>query len=74
VLAPLPVGILGAWARSGPEALAIAIEGFGAIALAYLVTEALLREAHNAEERSWIAAIFFAGSIPLFMTAVIVGR
>ena len=62
-------GILGAWSRSGPDALAITIEGFGAIALAYLVTEALLREAHGQAEQPWIAAMFFAGFIPLFLAA-----
>lgn len=57
-------GVLGAWARRGPEELVTGIEGFGAIALAYLVVEELLREVHEQEEKPSIAATFFAGFIP----------
>ena len=65
-------GVLGAWARSGPERLATGIEGFGAIALAYLVIEELLREAHGREQKPWIVATFFVGFIPFFIAAAIV--
>ena len=67
-------GVLGAWAESAPTPLAITIEGFGAIALAYLVTEALLREAHNQEENPWMSAMFFVGFIPLFLAAAAVSH
>ena len=56
-------GVLGALARFGPVALATCIEGFGAITLAYLVTEELLREAHREEEQPLMAAMFFVGFI-----------
>ena len=49
-------GVLGAWARSGSAELATFIEAFGAIALAYLVVEELLREAHEREESAWLPA------------------
>jgi len=65
-------GVLGAWARSGPPALATVIESFGAIALSYLVMEELLREAHDEEESPWIAGTFFVGFIPFFLAAAIV--
>lgn len=51
----------------------LTIEAFGAIALARPVTEELLRKALRKEENPWIAAAFFAGFIPLFAAAVIVG-
>ena len=63
-------GVLGALARSGPGPLATFIEGFGAIALAYLVTEELLREAHRGKEKPCMAAMFFTGFVPLFLAAV----
>lgn len=66
-------GILGALARFGPEALATSIEGFGAIALAYLVTEELLREAHQGDETPWMALMFFVGFVPVFLAAAAIG-
>lgn len=39
----------------------------------YLVVEELLREAHEQKEKPWIAATFFAGFIPFFLAAAVVG-
>jgi ZIP family zinc transporter len=65
---------LGVWAHSGPADLSVGIEGFGSIALAYFVTEALLRKAHAQEEKPWVAAMFFVGFIPLFLAAAIIAH
>ena len=65
-------GVLGACIATGPAALATAIRSFGAIALAYLVTEELLREAHRKGASPWLAAAFFAGFVPFFVAAVVV--
>ena len=40
---------------------------FGLIALLYLVTEELLVEAHETEDRPWVTAMFFAGFLLLLM-------
>ena len=37
------------------------------------MVEELLREAHEQEEKPWIAATFFAGSIPFVLAAAVVG-
>lgn len=63
--------LIGAWVYSGPKSIAMAILGFGAIALSYLVTEELLREAHEISVRPWIAAMFFAGFIPFFIGGIL---
>jgi hypothetical protein len=66
-------GIIGALLRLAPEGWATSTEAFGAIALAYFVMEELLREAHKQGARAWLAAIFFAGFIPLFLGAARLG-
>lgn len=63
---------VGAWTRSGPRWLAVFVEAFGAITLAYLVTEELLREAHRDGDTPMRAALFFAGFIPLFVLATLI--
>ncbi|MCE4226293.1 transporter [Methylobacterium sp. C25] len=40
---------------------------FGLIALLYLVTEELLVEAHETEDRPWVTAMFFAGFLLLLL-------
>ena len=62
---------LGAWTRSGPDSLVTFVEAFGAITLAYLVTEELLREAHRGADTPMRAALFFVGFIPLFVIAAL---
>lgn len=64
-------GILGGWATVGPPALRIAVESFGAIALAYTVTEELLRQAHQLKTSPWIAAMIYVGFVPLLFAAII---
>lgn len=66
-------GALGAWARSGPQALSTLIEAFGAIAISYLVMEELLREAHEQPDSTFLALSFFIGFIPLFAAGVLLG-
>lgn len=66
-------GALGAWARSGPQALSTLIEAFGAIAICYLVMEELLREAHEQPDNTFLALSFFIGFIPLFAAGVLLG-
>ncbi len=63
--------LIGAWVYSGPKSITMAILGFGAIALSYLVTEELLREAHEISVSPWIAAMFFAGFIPFFIGGIL---
>lgn len=71
-LAVVTGGVLGAWSHTGPSSLRAAILGFGATALAYLVVEELLREAHENRTSPWRAATFFAGFLPFFVAAMIV--
>ena len=64
----LPLGAL----LGGPVAtLSASIQAgflsFGLIALLYLVTEELLVEAHETEDRPWVTAMFFAGFLLLLM-------
>lgn len=40
---------------------------FGLVALLYLVTEELLVEAHETEDRPWVAAMFFVGFLLLLL-------
>ena len=40
---------------------------FGLIALLYLVTEELLVEAHETEDRPWVTAMFFIGFLLLLL-------
>ncbi|TDX22196.1 ZIP family zinc transporter [Modicisalibacter xianhensis] len=63
--------MLGGWASTGGDNIKTFIEAFGAVALAYLVVEELLREAHKQESNPLIAGMFFAGFIPFFIAAAI---
>jgi ZIP family zinc transporter len=63
--------LIGTWVYSGPKSIAMAILGLGAIALWYLVTEKLLREAHEISVSPWIAVMFFAGFIPFFFAGIL---
>jgi ZIP family zinc transporter len=46
---------------------------FGLIALLYLVTEELLVEAHESEDRPWVTAMFFVGFLLLLLLDELVG-
>ena len=61
-----PVGALPATVQGGFLA-------FGMIALLYLVTEELLVEAHETEDRPWVTAMFFAGFLLLLLLDEMVG-
>lgn len=50
-----------------PEQIKLAVLTFGLVALLFLVTEELLIEAHEVEERSWITALFFVGFLGLIL-------
>ncbi|WP_188517004.1 ZIP family metal transporter [Alsobacter metallidurans] len=64
----LPVGAAVAIPISGmPQPVITAFFAFGLVALLYLVTEELLVEAHAEPDRPWVAAMFFAGFLLLFM-------
>jgi zinc transporter, ZIP family len=58
VLVALPVGAL-------PDVWQGTLFAFGLIALLYLVTEELLREAHERPETDWGTAMFFIGFLAL---------
>lgn len=64
----LPVGVLLATpVASLPEQARLGLLTFGLVALLFLVTEELLVEAHETEERSWVTALFFAGFLGLML-------
>lgn len=62
----LPAGALLAIPISTlPPTILTGFFAFGLIALLYLVTEELLREAHETPEPPWVAAMFFVGFLLL---------
>lgn len=64
----LPVGVLMATPVAAlPEQARLGLLTFGLVALLFLVTEELLVEAHETEERSWVTALFFAGFLGLML-------
>ncbi|KMO25740.1 transporter, partial [Methylobacterium variabile] len=70
----LPLGaLLGGPVAALPAAIRGAFLAFGLIALLYLVTEELLVEAHETEDRPWVTAMFFAGFLLLLLLDEMVG-
>ena len=70
----LPLGaLLGGPVGSMPAAVQGGFLAFGLIALLYLVTEELLVEAHETEDRPWVTAMFFAGFLLLLLLDEMVG-
>lgn len=64
----LPTGVLLANPVAAlPEHARLGMLTFGLMALLFLVTEELLVEAHEVEERSWVTALFFAGFLGLLL-------
>ncbi|KZC01450.1 zinc transporter ZupT [Methylobacterium sp. PvP062] len=64
----LPLGaLLGGPIRAMPAAVQGGFLAFGLIARLYLVTEELLIEAHETEDRPWVTAMFFAGFLLLLL-------
>ena len=64
----LPVGVLMATPVAAlPEQARLGLLTFGLVALLFLVTEELLVEAHETEERSWVTALFFVGFLGLML-------
>lgn len=64
----LPVGVLLATpAAALPDQMRLGLLTFGLVALLFLVTEELLVEAHEVEERSWVTALFFVGFLGLML-------
>jgi ZIP family zinc transporter len=64
----LPVGALvAAPVALLPPAVVTAFLAFGLVALLYLVTEELLVEAHETEDRPWVTAMFFIGFLLLLL-------
>ncbi|GJD74501.1 transporter [Methylobacterium sp. J-043] len=64
----LPLGaLLGGPVATLSAPIQAAFLSFGLIALLYLVTEELLVEAHETEDRPWVTAMFFAGFLLLLM-------
>ncbi|HJE22866.1 MAG TPA: transporter [Methylorubrum populi] len=62
----LPLGaLLGGPVATLSTPVQAAFLSFGLIALLYLVTEELLVEAHETEDRPWVTAMFFAGFLLL---------
>ncbi len=64
-------GVLGALvlANAGGTVLTLVL-AFAAAALLWLVVEELLVEAHEGEERAWMAIMFFAGCLILYSLGV----
>ncbi len=50
-----------------PDQIRLGVLTFGLVALLFLVTEELLVEAHEVEERSWVTALFFVGFLGLVL-------
>ena len=70
----LPLGaLLGGPVAALPAAIRGAFLAFGLVALLYLVTEELLVEAHETEDRPWVTAMFFAGFLLLLLLDDMVG-
>ncbi len=70
----LPLGaLLGGPVGSLPAAVQAGFLAFGLIALLYLVTEELLVEAHETEDRPWVTAMFFAGFLLLLLLDEMIG-
>lgn len=70
----LPLGaVLGGPVGSMPPAIQGGFLAFGLIALLYLVTEELLIDAHETEDRPWVTAMFFAGFLLLLLLDEMVG-
>ncbi len=64
----LPLGaLLGGPVATLSATVRASFLAFGLIALLYLVTEELLVEAHEVEDRSWVTAMFFAGFLLLLL-------
>ena len=64
----LPTGVfLAAPVALLPEQVRLGVLTFGLVALLFLVTEELLVEAHEVEERSWVTALFFVGFLGLLL-------
>ena len=74
VILALPMGTLIALpAGALPQPIITGLLAMGLIALLYLVTEELLVEAHEIEERSWVTATFFVGFLLLLLLDEAVG-
>ena len=70
----LPTGaILAAPVAALPAAWQTGVLSSGLIALLYLVTEELLVEAHEVEDRPWITAMFFVGFLALLVLEELIG-
>ena len=70
----LPLGaLLGGPVGALPAAVQAGFLSFGLIALLYLVTEELLIEAHETEDRPWVTAMFFAGFLLLLLLDGMIG-
>ncbi|BAQ49406.1 transporter [Methylobacterium aquaticum] len=70
----LPLGaLLGGPVGSLSAAVQAGFLSFGLIALLYLVTEELLIEAHETEDRPWVTAMFFAGFLLLLLLDGMIG-
>ncbi|MGU3541392.1 transporter [Methylobacterium sp. A52T] len=70
----LPLGaLLGGPVGSMPAPVQGGFLAFGLIALLYLVTEELLVEAHETEDRPWVTAMFFAGFLLLLLLDEMIG-
>lgn len=64
----LPAGVaLATPVAALPDQMRLGVLTFGLVALLFLVTEELLVEAHEVEERSWVTALFFAGFLGLML-------
>ena len=74
VILALPAGTLVALpAAALPQPVITGLLAMGLIALLYLVTEELLVEAHEVEERSWVTATFFVGFLLLLLLEETIG-
>lgn len=73
VAALLPLGaLLGGPISTLPPAFVTGFFAFGLMALLYLVTEELLKEAHERPDPPWVTAMFFVGFLLLIVLDEIV--
>lgn len=70
----MPLGALASTpVHSLPKPVLAGFLAFGLVALLYLVTEELLVEAHETQDRPWVTAMFFAGFLLLLALAELMG-
>jgi ZIP family zinc transporter len=66
-------GALGWLTAQATPALATAVLGLGASGIIYLITEEVLREAHETDTGPWEVVMLFGCFLPFFLTGIATG-